>query len=338
MAKDLEQIADQLFACRTGPGSVHLYPHVGIDGDALGSCLALVVILRKIGVQARLLLDEPVPDRLAFMPALDLIEPFDERALPELAAGQQLAVAVDCSDSARLGARQRLFDQAPRIIVIDHHVTSQTPAAENELRCIDPGAAAVGEIIFDLIRLLEKRQGSSLLDQLAATLLMTAIIADTGGFVFSNTSARTFKTAACLMSFSLNLRQITYHLFDASSQARLRLMGSLFSSARFSNRGRLAIALAGRQLLAETGATDADLEGVVSYLRNVDGVEVAFLVRELNDGSLRVNIRSGEFFNAATFAARFGGGGHPKSAGLSLSGMTLDQAADLLSEKAGDLL
>lgn len=333
----LDQIADELLACRLppGPAEVHLYPHVGVDGDALGSCLALLLALAKLGVKARILLDEPIPDRLAFMPGLDQIELFDEEKVAAYAAGQRLALLVDCNDSTRVGRRQILADQSPLLGVLDHHIFV---GECGPLRCVDTTASAVGEMTFDLLRVLEKRLQVNLLDLQIATLLMTAIISDTGGFVFSNTSARTFLMAASLMAYDVNLREITYQLFDLTSQSKLRLMGRLFGSARFSRQGRLAVTVANRALLAETGASDGDLEGLVNHLRNVAGVEVAFLVREAPDGSIRVNIRSSDRFNAASFAARFGGGGHARAAGLTLTGVTPDAAADLLLNKAGDLL
>jgi bifunctional oligoribonuclease and PAP phosphatase NrnA len=335
MTDQMEQIASRLLSARNQAGSVYLYPHIGVDGDALGASLALLLVLRRAGLPVRLFLDEPVPDRLVFLPALDLIEPYDETRLAELAVGQQLALAIDCSEATRVGLRQALFDQAPQTAVIDHHVSG---GESGYLRWIDASAAAVGEMVFDLVSHLGALSGQNLVSPEVATLLMTAIISDTGGFVYSNTSARTFQTAASLMAYQINLRQITYQLFDLTSQARMRLMGRVFSSATFSHQGRLVLAQVDQRLLDECGATDNDLDGVIAHLRNVAGVEVAFLIREMKDGALRVNIRSNEHFNAAEFARGFGGGGHPKAAGLQMRDLALDEAARKILDKAGEWL
>ncbi len=335
MTDQLDQITDRILSARSRAGSIYLYPHIGVDGDALGASLALLLVLRRLGVRARLLLDEPVPERLLFLPALDLIEPYDEKRLDEMTADQQLALAVDCSEGTRVGRRQALFDQAPQTAVLDHHVSG---GESGNLRWIDPSAAATGEMVFDLVSRLGSLLGEDLFSPEAATLLMTAIISDTGGFVYSNTSARTFRTAASLMANAINLRQITYQLFDLTSQERLRLMGRVFSDAVFSHQGRLALAVADRRLLEECGASDGDLDGVIAHLRNVAGVEVAFLIREMKDGVLRVNIRSNEHFNAAEFARGFGGGGHPKAAGLQMRGLSLADAARQIIDKAGEWL
>lgn len=335
MIEIIDQIAERLLAAKLSPGAVFLYPHVGIDGDALGSSLALAMILRRCGVKVRLPLDEPVPDRLAFLPGLDMIEPYSEDLLETLAADQQLALAMDCSDSDRVGLRRALFDRAPQAAALDHHVSG---GESGYLRWIDPSAAAVGEMVHDLICRLEERLQQELFDKDVEILLMTSLMSDTGGFVYSNTSARTFRTAACLMDGDVDLRQITYQLFDMTSQERMRLMGRVFTDVRFYCGGRMALALVGQNLLAEYGATDADLEGVVAHLRNVAGVEAAFLIREIADGTLRVNIRSSGNFNAAEFACGFGGGGHPKAAGLQLRGMNLEDAAKMIVDKAGERL
>jgi phosphoesterase RecJ-like protein len=335
MTEILDQLANRILAAKELPGAIFVYPHIGVDGDALGSSLALVQVLRRAGFAVRLPLDEAVPERLVFLPCLALIEPYDESMLEEMAAGQQIALAIDCSGGRRVGRRQALFDRAPLTAAMDHHV----PGGEAVfLHWIDTSAAACGEMVFDLICRLEERLQQQLQDTDTETLLMTALISDTGGFVYSNTSARTFRTAASLMAGEVNLRQITYQLFDLTSQERMRLMGRIFTDARFSHHGRLALAIADQQLLEEYGATDADLEGVVAHLRNVAGVEVAFLIRQMPNGVLRVNIRSSNHFNAAEFARPFGGGGHPKAAGLQLINMSLDQAAALIVDKAGEWL
>ena len=331
----VDQLADRFLAARKTPGSIFIYPHVGIDGDSLGSALALAIVLQRLNINVRIPLDEPVPDRLLFLPALDLIEAYDESLIEDLASDQQLALALDCSDSERVGRRKALFDRSPQIAVIDHHVSG---GESGLLRWIDPTAAAAGEMVFDLITLLEKKQSIRLFNKDVEILLMTAIISDTGGFVFSNTSARTFRTAAALMESEIDLRRITYQLFDLTSQERMRLMGRIFSDSQFHCGGRLALALVDQKLISEYGASDADVEGVVGHLRNVAGVEAAFLIRELPDGTIRVNIRSSDKFNASQFARLFGGGGHPKAAGLQLKPMNMKKAAALIIDKAGEWL
>lgn len=314
---------------------VILYPHIGADGDALGSSLALYLVLKKLDLNVWLLLDEPVSPKLRFMPEWQSAIVFVDEAANEWQSRQRLALAIDCADSDRTGRRRVVFDEAECQMALDHHVSS---GESKNLRLIDAQAAATAEIIADLISDLEGHLQVKLMDRDIASLLMTALISDTGRFVYSNTTARSFKTAAWLMEYEPDLRLITYQLFDLSTQVRLRLMGRLFTDAEFCLDGRLAIAVVDQKLLDEYNATEHDIEGIVSQLRNVSGVEVSFVLRQLTDGSVKVNIRSSDGFNASEFARGYGGGGHPKAAGMTLKNSDLHQVADMLRQDAGRYL
>lgn len=330
-----DNILDQLLALRGQPGLIVLYPHVSADGDALGSAVALSLVLQALGFTVRIPVDEPVSPRLRFLPAIDQVEVFDPEQPADWASAQLMAIAIDCTESARVGCRKPVYDQAPLQASLDHHVSS---GESSELKLVDPSAAATGEIIADLIDELISRLAMPLLTAEVATLLMTAIISDTGGFVYSNTSARSFKTAASLMAAEPDLRRITYQLFDLTTQERLRLTGRIFTDAQFANQGRIALAVVDQALMNTYQTSDHDLDGIVAELRNVAGVEVSFLVRELSDGAIRVNIRSNDLFSAAEFARQYGGGGHPKAAGMTLRGHVLADVVAMILAEAGQRL
>jgi len=316
-------------------GEIGIYPHVGADGDALGSAIGLALALQKAGATARIFVDESINPRLTFLPAMDLICVFadlDNRNWPQ---NQSLAIAVDCTEPERLGCRQGIYLAAQTQAALDHHVSS---GESGGLRLIDPAAAATGELIFELVRDLESQLGLPLLTQAAAMALMTAIVSDTGGFVYSNTTARTFSIASHLMAYDPDLRQITYRLFHESTRIQLRLQGQLYSQAEFLFDDRLVLARVDQALMQSLSATDTDLDGIVSELRSVAGVEVAFLFRELTDGGVRVNIRSNEHFHAADFARPFGGGGHAKAAGMTIRHQPLAEVVDLVVQQAGQWL
>ncbi|MDW7658423.1 MAG: DHH family phosphoesterase [Bacillota bacterium] len=332
--KKIELLAERLLACRKNEQSVYLYPHVNIDGDALGSALALLLVLDALGIHTCLPLDEPVPPKLDFLPGLDRItwlHDLDQTTCHE----QTLALLIDCSEPSRLGNRSALCENARERWVLDHHIARHLPGA---YEIVDIKAAAAAEIVHDLIRALESQSGHDLLDRSSAILLMTALISDTGGFVFSNTTKRSFAIASDLMEDDLDLRQITYRLFHRSSLARLRLMGRIFSEARFSHGGKIVLASVGQELMQDCNATDDDLDGIIGYLRNVSGVEMAMILRLQPDGAIRANIRSGPTIDAAAFAGSYGGGGHPRAAGMTLTGMSLEMAAAAVLQKAGELL
>lgn len=335
MTGKLELIANKLVSLQNQPGAVFLFPHVGVDGDALGSSLGLLLALRKVKINCRFLYDEIIPDKYAFLPGFSLIENFDADEVGKYGSEQLLAIALDCSDAGRTGQRQALFDLAPEVAVMDHHVSGEE---SGPLCLIRPEAAATGEIIYDLILLLEKALDVNIMDADIATLLMTALLTDTGRFTFTNTTETTFAIAARLMRYQVDLRQITYRIYDMTTMARFRLTGKLLNETWFSDDGRIALVKVDLRLLESFTADESDLDGIVNRLRNVEGVTVAFLLREMKNGQIRVNIRSGEAFNAALFARRFGGGGHERAAGIQFADIDLSAAAQILIEKAGELL
>ncbi|MDD2457012.1 MAG: bifunctional oligoribonuclease/PAP phosphatase NrnA [Eubacteriales bacterium] len=315
--------------------SIGIYPHVGADGDALGSAIGLALALKQAGASARVFVDERINPRLGFLPALDLVSAYADLDTKTWPQNQALAVAVDCTEPERLGCRQELYRDAPIQAALDHHVSS---GESGGLRLIDPLASATGEIIFELIKELENQLDQPLLTQDAAMALMTAIVSDTGGFVYSNTTARTFAIAAQLMAYDPDLRLITYRLFHESTKIQLRLRGEIFSKAQFLFDDRLTYARVDQGLMQQFSATDTDLDGFVSELRSVSGVEVAFMFRELSDGAIRINIRSNESFHASDFARPFGGGGHAKAAGMTIRHQSLDEVVDLVVAQAGQWL
>ncbi len=333
MQKKIRQLARRLLLCYRQQQAVYLYPHVDIDGDALGSALALLLALEKLGVRTVLPLDEPVPENLKFLPALDKIHQLgqDDESLPR----QTLALLLDCSDVSRLGQRSELPGQAAEQWVLDHHIPGR-PVTEREV--IDTTAAAVAELVYHLIRLLEEYSDRKLRGHDCAVLLLAGLISDTGGFVFTNTSKRTFTIAADLMDESIDLQNISYQLFHKSSQARLCLMGQVFSRTEYHLAGRIALCLVDQAMLASCQADDADLEGIINQLRNVAGVDLALILRQQADGTIKINLRSSEALDAAQLAAVFSGGGHARAAGASIKGLDLAGAKIALLQKAGELL
>lgn len=338
MREGLCRIAERLLSFADQDSSlVILYPHVSADGDALGSAQALSLALARLDIDNLVLADEPPAQKLQFLPAIEQVVVYEESAREELERRQSLAFAIDCVEPARTGRRQALVEKAPLLAAIDHHTTAG-PASG--LRLVETTAAATGELVYELIRLLEEMSDCVLMDRAIATCLMAAIVSDTGSFSFSNTTAQTFRIAAGLMEFQPDLVRMSYLMFTQTSKARLHLTGAVLAGARFELDGRIAVGLVPASLMRQTGAVDEDLDGLVGQLRSAEGVQVAFLLRELDNGLglVRVNIRSSEHFDAARFASRFNGGGHPRAAGFNFTGLTLTEAAERVLREAAALL
>ncbi len=332
-----DAITDELLTLAGTKKKVFIYPHIGADGDALGSSLGLALLLTQIGVEARILGSEPVSDKLAFLPHERYYDVFDgsQEQFEAIRSKQGIGLAIDNSGGDRLAWRERIYLEAPTHIVIDHHISDLD---DLPLMLVNTQAAAVCEIITFYAIYLENRFDRSFLTYQIALALMTGMVTDTGRFSFSSTTAKTFEAASYLMTIPLPMGELTEHLFDTISETKLRLMGITANEAEFYHEKQMLIAELSRETLGRMSWVDTDLEGLPSLMRNVDGVEVAILLRELGNGDIRGNIRSGANFDAQAFARRFGGGGHIRAAGFTVKGSTLTETKARIIELAGEVL
>ena len=311
-------------------------PHLRADGDAIGSGLGLRAALLSLGYDVRLLLDEEVTERLLFVPEVECAEVFD----PGKSASEEIDILflVDCHEASRLGERAVLWDQAKDHFVLDHHRYEQAVQGN---AWIDPSCSSMGEMIYYFIRELEKHSGEKILNRNIAIQLAVAIYSDTGGLRFSNSTRDTFLAMAALQEAGVVLDRISEPLFSTSSLGRFRGRGFAFQAAEWEVDGRLAWTMMREADCLACGADDDDLGGIANDLREVQGTDVAIFFRLTEENILRLNIRSSEDFNSASFAQSLGGGGHFRAAGAEIQlsenesvderiRAILDQAAEIL--------
>ncbi len=297
-----------------------LVAHISPDGDTLGSNLALCCALQAMGKQAQVVCDQPVPYIYAFLPGAKSI------ALTQQARQDyHHIIAVDCADQQRMGEAQALIKVAGDTANIDHHGTNIGYAAYN---LVDPQAAATSELIFALCNALQVP-----LDEKIATCLYTALVTDTGNFAYSSTTARTLRVAAALLETGIDIADINRRIFRTVPLSKTRLLGRALCTMELYAQGALGISCVSRQDMQDCGATSEDVEGIIDNIRDVEGVEIAMLLRESSMGnSIKISLRSKEYADVSQIACRFGGGGHIHAAGCTLEGNTLKQAKSLLLE------
>ena len=336
MENSSNRIAEELLKHRNSPREVQIFPHIRVDGDCLGSAAALAAVLSRLQIRARVFMDEPVPDRLSFLEIRpELMEVFDSGKWDSYLADQGAVIAVDCSDSARMGRSGALFQHASENMVIDHHISSGN---SHGCRYIDANAAATAELVLAVIHILEERTGTDLIDPSAANCLMVGLQSDTGRFSYQNTTPGTFRAAAELLEKGANVYINAYNLFDLTNVERMRLTARALSGAKFFYGGRLALTVVTQDMIRECQATEDASDGLASNLRDIKGVLASFAVRETADGEIRVNIRSYLPFDAAVFAAQFGGGGHQRAAGFTVQNRTATEVSKMIIERAGEFL
>ncbi|MCR4399182.1 MAG: bifunctional oligoribonuclease/PAP phosphatase NrnA [Firmicutes bacterium] len=278
-----------------------LVPHVNPDGDAIGSCLALFLALRRRGKQCRVLLDEPVPSRYRFLPGSAEVTghpPGDQ---------EFVLVALDCTDESRWGYPREGLAAASVVVNMDHHVSN---SRFGDYQLVDEDASATGEIVFELLRDLGWGITSD-----EATSLYTAIATDTGSFRFANTTPRSLEICADLVRAGAKPDRIAEEVFETRSLAATLLLQRALSSLRVDQSGRIAWMCLGLEDFRESGASAEDTEGIVNNARMIEGVEVGLLFREIGEGRVKVALRSKSTVDVSRVASAFSGGGHPAARG-----------------------
>ncbi|NIR46002.1 MAG: bifunctional oligoribonuclease/PAP phosphatase NrnA [Gemmatimonadetes bacterium] len=311
------RIAERLEDAR----SLAVSTHVGGDGDGWGSACALAHHFgpQGQGKDVHLLAATPLPERFRFLlpPGAEPLGPDDagRKALQEA----DLQLVVDASQPDRLGEFEPLF--APeRTVVIDHHgVTSAR--IESDLELIDPNAAATAELIYDVLT-----QTAAPISSATATTLYVGLVTDTGSFRYSNTTARTHRLAAVLLEAGVDPEALYKPLYANLSRAELGTLRAALERLQHDEELGLTWAVLDASVAGAFGALD-EYEEVIDHLRNLQGTEVAILFRQMNGGTIKVSFRSTGPTDVAALARAFGGGGHAKAAGATMSG-ELDAVVD----------
>lgn len=286
--------------------------HVRPDGDALGSEVGMVGLLRQKGKDARVVNVSRTPPRYDFLdPDGTLFEHFGTQVDPAALADREVLVILDLSSWGQLGDMAGFVREFHgRRVVIDHHV-SQDDLGATFLK--DTAAEATGALVVRAVRAL----GGSFTPEVA-TGLLTAIAMDTGWFRHPNTKPETLRTAADLVEMGAEIDVIYRLLFERNTLGRLRLMGETLAGLRTAADGRLAYTTVTRAGLARTGAIPQDTEDLVDFTVSLSGVEVGMLFLEQLRGGVKLSIRSRNGLDCARLAAQFGGGGHRAAAGAML--------------------
>ena len=314
-----------------------VFLHRSVDGDCVGSASGIVSIVRSLGADAYVAIPEELPENMAFLGIEDyLFRPDGDSALAKeystdkTIGGKKVgaAIATDISDSSRMGVSGEIFDSVETKIVIDHHA-SVTARSDNFW--IDPDSSSASEMVFYVAEQISSVTGKELKDLLevsAAKAVLAGIVTDTGRFTFKNTRPETLETAGALIDLGGDISVVCYNLFDRKTKAKFLLSAKARSQVQFFYDDKFALTVVPYGQFVECGAGPDGVDDVVSAMRDIDGVELAIVLRELDNGEIRGNIRSQEYFDCSKFAAGFGGGGHIRAAGFTYKDGTIDELAE----------
>lgn len=297
--------------------------HKNIDGDAIGSELALYFILKKLKKKPIILNQDRLPRIYNFLPDSDKVHCLEDNYIN--IKNIDVGIIVDCSNFERIEETYKIFKNIKNIINIDHHNSNEN---YGDLNYIDSSASSVGEIIYDLIKFINL----DLLDEKISTCLYTAIITDTGSFRYSNVSSKTFSVVSDLASQGIKPNLIADNIYNRNTYSGLKLLGKALLTLEVDESNYVSWLTITRDMLNDTEANDEEVEGIIDMARTLENTEVSILFRETKDNKIKVSFRSKGDFNVNEFAGKFNGGGHPNSSGCVCSGKIAEVKEKILSE------
>lgn len=325
-SNDLTDMVDALRAAER----VLVVTHESPDGDALGSLLATKLACEQLGkdVSAYLTPETGLPREYGFMALDDVLrEPPDD-------CEARVVVAVDCANARRIGPDSSPLERAATVLNVDHHHDN---TRFGDVNVVVDEASSTAEILADIFREL----GVELTPAIAEALYI-GVVTDTGRFQYTNTTPKTHRLAAELHEAGANTTRIFQDVYESVELSKLRLLAQAVENVRLHDEGRLIISSLTRADFASAGADEPLAEGIIDYLRAIEGAEMVCLIREPPlDGSLpprKVSLRSANAgIDVSEIAREFGGGGHRQAAGFSTELDVDDLVAGLESAYRGQL-
>ncbi|HJD02539.1 MAG TPA: bifunctional oligoribonuclease/PAP phosphatase NrnA [Candidatus Mediterraneibacter excrementavium] len=293
-----------------GKHRVALGGHVRPDGDCIGSCMGLYLYLKDQypAVETDVYL-ETVPEAYRMIRGTDEV-----RNEADQDDAYDLFICLDCGDAERLGFSKVLFEQAEETACIDHHISNGAFADHNY---IVPDASSTSELIFTLLD--EEKISRS-----AAEALYMGIAHDTGVFQYSCTSPETMEIAAKLMRKGIDHSRIIDKTYYEKTYIQNQILGRALLESMMIMDKRCIVSVIRQRSLEFFQAKPADLEGIVSQLRQTKGVEVAIFLHEVSPQKFKVSLRSRDRVDVSEIARYFGGGGHVRAAGVTMEGTSYD--------------
>jgi phosphoesterase RecJ-like protein len=281
--------------------------HVRLDGDALGSELALYLMLKGLGKQAVVCNQDPTPEQYRFLPAAEhIVQTVDN---PE---EYDVGFILDCSEAERVGSILPYLTEIKTLINIDHHVSN---GGFTRLSMLDPKASSTGELLYRLMKAMNTQMTSDI-----CTNLYAAVLTDTGGFRYSNTGCDTLRAAGDLVEGGASPQWISENIYESDSPAKLKLLAAAMETVEIDLENRIASMTVTFEHLRRAGATMDHTEGFVDVPRTVRGIDIAVLYTQMEEEKFKVSLRSKGRVNVEKIAGRFGGGGHTNAAACRISG------------------
>ena len=304
MNRPLIPMIDKAIKIIEESNNIYIASHVQPDGDSIGSILALGMAIKKVKKEVNIIKVDDIPVDYSFLPKLEIIREYD------VENNIDIFISLDSSDLDRLGIGKQFALKANKVINLDHHITNGN---FGDINIVSSSSAATGEIVYEFIKRMEIK-----IDRDMATCLYTAISTDTGSFMYCNTTYKTHLIAAELLKLGIDKDYINRRLYQSKSIERVNLFISSLNKLEYFLDGKIGITVVTQDMLKDNNAKLEDTEGVISFIRDIDSIEVACLLKEINDKETKISMRSKKYVDVSAICDRFNGGGHKRAAGCTI--------------------
>ncbi len=324
MSAATSKIFDDILARIKAAKNILIAAHRDPDGDSLGSQLALKKFVQSLNKPVTVFGDGAIPYKYEFLPGLKEIHQITPESAPE---SYDLAIILDCSVLSRIGAIEKLIIKGTSIIDIDHHPDN---SEYGDINLILPGASSVAEILMEFFLYCKWN-----IDKDTATLLYTAILTDTGRFRFDSTTRRTMELAGMLLEKGISPREVADGVYHSIPPDILRMIGTVLSKTEFYENDRICIMGLDKNSMRVYHTSMGDMEGLAEYTLYGRNTLVGGLLKEQEDNTTKVSLRSRRSIDVSRLARKYGGGGHINASGCMFElpyGQTKDKLIAELKE------
>lgn len=295
-----------------------IFTHTNMDGDAMGSASALCHALKDMGKKAVILLEDNIPHYL------DVIHNHSDFFTDSVDFEDYTAIAVDCGDESRIEKRLEAYRKAKLHLCIDHHMQDGKFA---EFSVVEPDAAAAGMLVYQLLKELNCTIHKEIAED-----LYVAISTDTGCFKYDKADAEVHSVIAELFRSGIDHTTLCNAIYSTFPLSQMKLEGIAIDHAEVFAGGKAVISYVMQEDIRKAGSSYEEADTCIDRIRCIENTEVACMIKENNEGKLKVSLRSKNYADINKVAKAFGGGGHFMASGCTLE-CTLEEAAEKLKQE-----
>ncbi|MGX4599220.1 DHH family phosphoesterase [Faecalimicrobium sp. JNUCC 81] len=305
MITNIDNIIDYI----NGSNDFVVTSHISPDGDNIGSTLAMYYSLIKLGKNVSYILDDTPPLNLRF-----LTKDINILKSQEINIENYSLISLDCGDRKRICVSEEIKANAKKIICIDHHASNDS---YGDFNYIDVEASSTCELVYNVLVKFSEVNNIDLIDEKIATCLYTGLVTDTGNFSYSNAHPSSFDMAKNLLLKNAQKETIIQNVFQSNPYNYYKLLGEALNTLDIVNEKVACINIT-KEMLKRNVISFNDVDGITSYTRDIDGVEVGILLKEKKENEVKVSLRAKSYVDVSSIAQSFGGGGHVRAAGCTI--------------------